>query len=80
MTEKTPSMFQPIMLTTVALLDLVAAFYMVAGNPKLSILSSFLVAEVGLTVIAIGSWVKYFKSYVRYEIEHRLEDSAKNRS
>ena len=78
MAEKTPSMFQPIMLTTVALLDLVAAFYMVAGDPKLSILSGFLVAEVGLIVIAVASWVKYFKTYVRYEIEHRLEDSAKN--
>ena len=74
MTEKPPSMFQPVMLTIVALLDLVAAFFMVASNAKLSLLSGFLVAEIALIAIAIISWVKYSKTYVRYEIERKLAD------
>jgi len=41
-------------------------------------LSGFLAAEVVLIATAIYNWVKYFKIYVGFQIEHRLGYSDKS--
>ena len=72
MTELKPSMYQPIVFTIVALGDLVATFYAAYGDPPFICFTIILIAEIALIAIAIFNWVSYFKSYIRYEIEHNL--------
>ncbi len=66
MSEKPPSVRTPIVITSVALLDLLAAFSMVSEGNPISLLFGALV--LGLTALAIWSWVGYLKAYTDYKI------------
>ena len=67
MSEEPPSVRAPILLTSAALLDLLATLSMASeDNPRWLLFGALM---LGLIALAIWSWVGYLKAYTDYKIK-----------
>jgi positive regulator of sigma E activity len=75
---KKPSRFFAILFTVAAVCSLMTLLFMIVGGST----STGLVLLQALTVVllvigAVGKWYQYAQTYVKYEVERRLDQEKK---
>jgi hypothetical protein len=76
--KKEPSKFYAILFTVSAVCSLTTLLLMILGRSASTALVLFQSLTVVLLVIgAVGKWYQYAQTYVKYEVERRLNEEKK---
>lgn len=77
--RKPISLIPAVLATVAAVFELAACFFLASGHSTTGQMTIMLLAETVLIAAAVAQWVTYFRRYIAWQVDERLQDLQDHR-